>query len=173
MSARAAAQLEFLGFTQVFHYPRGKADWLVRRLPTEPVATTSERLRTLPYFLNNLAPGPRTAWIKLTGRARVDEFVVDDLPRLTPDDLVPKLLRTKSPRAVVLNRHGVLLGSIDREAEGSRAIDAVNGGPQTIRPDMTPALASTLLGEHPYLLVTTATGAYLGRYRMSMLANSG
>jgi hypothetical protein len=173
LSARAAAQLDYLGFTQVFHYPRGKADWLVRGLPTEPVAMTAQRLRALPYYLNNLAPGPRTAWIKLTNRARVDEYVVDDLPRLAPDDLVPRFHRNKSPRAAVLNRDGVLLGSIDREAEGLRAIDAVNGGPQTIRPEMTPALASTLLGEHPYLLVTTAMGTYLGRYRLSILANSG
>ena len=173
MSARAAAQLDYLGFPRVFHYLRGKADWLVRGLPTELAVTVAERFRPLPYFLNNIMPGPRAAWIKLSGRARVDEFVVDDLPRLVPDDLVPRLLRTKSPRAVVLNRDGVLLGSIDREAEGSRAIDVVNGGPQTIRPEMTPALASTLLGEHPYLLVTTAMGTYLGRYRLSILANSG
>ncbi len=86
---------------------------------------------------------------------------------------MPKSLRSKSPRAVVLSRDGVLLGSIDREAEGSRAIDVITGGPQTIRPEMTPALASTLLGEHPYLLVTNATGVYIARYRMSMLANSG
>jgi hypothetical protein len=172
LSARAAAQLEFLGFPQVFHYPRGKGDWLVRRLPTEPAASAAERLRALPYFLNNLAPGPRAAWIKVTGRARVDEFLVDDLPRLAPDERVPKLLRNRAPRAVVLNREGVLLGSIDREAEGARWIDVVSGGPQTIRPDMTPALASTLLGDHPYVLVTTATGGYIGRYRLSLLPNS-
>ncbi len=34
MSARAAWRLETLGFTEVFRYKPGKADWLANGLPT-------------------------------------------------------------------------------------------------------------------------------------------
>jgi rhodanese-related sulfurtransferase len=64
LSARAAAQLELLGFTGVRHYFRGKADWIVRGLPTDPPAPLSERIRAIPYFVNNLAPGVRSLWIR-------------------------------------------------------------------------------------------------------------
>ena len=40
----------------------------------------------------------------------------------------------------------------------------MNPNPQTIRPDMTPRLATKLLKSNPYLMVTTAKGKYLGRY---------
>jgi hypothetical protein len=40
----------------------------------------------------------------------------------------------------------------------------MNPAPQTIRPDMTRRLASALLREAPYLLITRAGGAYCGRY---------
>src|SRR5438094_9448232 len=35
MAPRAAARLEFLGFTKVFHYHAGKLDWMAAGLPTE------------------------------------------------------------------------------------------------------------------------------------------
>jgi CBS domain-containing protein len=35
MSARAAARLESLGFTRVYHYKAGKADWLADGWPAE------------------------------------------------------------------------------------------------------------------------------------------
>ena len=35
MSPRAACRLELLGFTQVYDYVLGKADWLAYGLPTE------------------------------------------------------------------------------------------------------------------------------------------
>ena len=35
MSPRAACRLELLGFTQVYDYVAGKADWLAHGLPTE------------------------------------------------------------------------------------------------------------------------------------------
>ena len=40
----------------------------------------------------------------------------------------------------------------------------MNPNPQTIRPDMTPRLATKLLKKNPYLIVTTEHGKYLGRY---------
>ena len=165
LSARAAAQLEMLGFTGVRHYFRGKADWIVRGLPTDPPATLSERMRALPYFVNNLAPGLRSGWIRYSDRVRVAEFMHDDLIRLGPEDSVPPAAPdSPMPRAVVLTPDGVLLGAIDRSESAPRALDAMNPGPQTIRPDMTPRLAAKLLASNPYLIVTTAMGNYLGCY---------
>jgi len=165
LSARAAAQLELLGFSDIRHYFRGKADWIVRGLPTDPSAPLSERLRASPYFVNNLAPGLREFWIHYTDRMRVAEFTRDDLARLTPEDRVA-LASPDSPipRAVVLNSDRILLGAIEQSNAAPDAPAAMNPAPQTIRPDMTLRLAAQLLKSNRYLLVTSAMGKYLGRY---------
>jgi len=165
LSARAAAQLELIGFAGICHYFRGKADWIVRGLPTEPPAPLLERMRAFPYFLNNLAPGLREFWIHNTDRVRVDEFMRNDLARLGPDDPVaPAAPDSPVPRAVVLNSDGILLGAIEQSDSAAHAITAINPAPQTIRPDMTIRLAAELLRSNPYLLVTTAMGKYAARY---------
>jgi hypothetical protein len=147
------------------HYFRGKADWIVRGLPTEPAPPLSERVRALPYFVNNLAPGIRAAWIRYTDRTIVRKSMRDDLVRVGPDDAVPPApANSPTPRAVVLNPSGVLLGAIDKSDSGPRACDIMNCAPQTVRPDMTPRLAATLLESNRYLVVTTDHGKYLGRY---------
>jgi len=154
-----------IGFGDVRHYFRGKADWIVRGMPTDPAAPLSERMRALPYFVNNLAPGLRSFWIRYSDRARVAEFMRDDLVRLGPEDSVPPALPdSPTPRAVVLNSDGILLGAIEQSDAAPRALAAMNPAPQTIRPDMTPQLAAQLLTANPYLIVTTAMGKYLGRY---------
>jgi hypothetical protein len=154
-----------LGFNDVRHYFRGKADWIVRGLPTDPPAPLSERMRALPYFVNNLAPGLRAFWIHYSDRVRVAEFMRDDLVRLGPEESVPPASpNSPTPHAVVLNSDGILLGTIEQPDSAPRALDAMNPNPQTIRPDMTPRLARKLLSSNPYLMVTTAKGKYLGRY---------
>jgi rhodanese-related sulfurtransferase len=165
LSARAAAQLELLGFPDVRHYFRGKADWIVRGLPTDPPVPLSERLRAFPYFVNNLAPELRAFWIHYTDRVCVSEFTRDDLARLAPEDPVPAArANSPIPRAVVLNSDGVLLGAIEQSNAALNARAAMNPSPQTIRPDMTPRLAAKLLKSNPYLLVTTAMGKYVARF---------
>lgn len=175
MSGRAAAQLQHLGYSDVHHYLRGKADWMVRGLPAEPgFASISERVRAMPYFVNNLAPGLRDTWIALSRRLTVSRFTDDTLPRLAPGDSVENALvesaagqaeaRLRVPSAVVLDSSGVLLGSIEQARAGQVASDVMNPAPQTIRPDMTLALAARLLRSHPYLLVTDAIGRYVGMY---------
>jgi hypothetical protein len=154
-----------LGFTDVRHYFRGKADWIVRGLTTDPPAPLSERIRAFPYFVNNLAPGMRAFWIHYSDRVRIDEFMRDDIVRLGPEDSVPPASPdSPTPRAVVLNLEGVLLGTIDTPDAAPRALDAMNPNPQTIRPDMAPRLAKKLSASNSYLMVTTAKGKYLGRY---------
>jgi hypothetical protein len=164
LSARAAAQLEFLGFPDVMHYLRGKADWMVRGFPCAPPPSSREKLRALPYFINNLAPGIRANWISISRRALVIESTKDDLPRLRSSDAIPLAAGDNPVAAVVLNDDGILLGAIEANAEGSRAIEVMNPAPQTIRPDMTHRLAATLLEGNRYILVTTSLGKYIGRY---------
>jgi hypothetical protein len=146
------------------HYLRGKADWMLRSLPCAPAPSMRERLRALPYFVNNLAPGIRANWIAVSRRATVMQCTKDDLPRLRPADEVAASAMRTGVVAVVLNSESVLLGAIEAHAKAACAIDAVNPAPQTIRPDMTHRLAGELLQKHPYLLVTTSFGKYLGRY---------
>lgn len=165
MSARAAAQLELKGFTEVYQYARGKADWIVRGLPSEPAAPMAERLRALPYFVHNLAPAVRRRWIGLSRRRGAAQSMADDLPRLRPGDPLPgSFTAAAAPFAVVLDGAGVLLGAIEQIRSELAAQEAMNPAPQTIRPDMTNALAKTLLRHAPYLFVTQADGRYLGRY---------
>jgi hypothetical protein len=165
LSARAAAQLELIGFADVAHYARGKTDWLVRGLPMEPRASIGERVRVLRFFINNLAPALRGTWIRVSRRAIVGASTNDDIAHLSPDDAVaPAPAGASKPRAVVLDKRGVLLGAIQSPAPAARAFDAMNPAPQTIRPDMTPELATALMGSDPYLLVTTAHGKFLGRH---------
>jgi hypothetical protein len=154
-----------IGFTDVRHYFRGKADWMVRGLPMDPPPPLSGRMRAFRYFVNNLAPGLRASWIHFSDRVRVDEFMRNDLVRLGPEGFVPAAA-SDSPqlRAVVLDRDGVLLGAIERADAAPRALDAMDPNPQTIRPDMSPRLAEKLLKSNPHLIVTTATGKYLARY---------
>jgi rhodanese-related sulfurtransferase len=169
LSARAAAQLEYHGFNHVDLYPRGKADWIVRGLPSEPSAPIAERLRALPYFVHNLFPDIRRRWIELSRRSGVGDAMASDLPRLSPRDRVFSLtlLHEAPPYAVVLNGAGILLGTIDAIEDINSDVAAeevMNPAPQTIRPDMTHKLAAHLLRHSPYLLITTAAGRYLGRY---------
>lgn len=134
-------------------------------MPTDPPTPLSERMRALPYFVNNLAPGLRSFWIHYLDRVRVEEFMRDDLIRLGPEDAVPPAAPdSPTPSAVVLDSNGVLLGTIENSDSAPRALSAMNPNPQTIRPDMTPKLAVHLLKANPYLMVTTEKGKYLGRY---------
>ena len=125
-------------------------------------------MRAFPYFVNNLAPGMRAFWIHHSDRVGIDEFMRDDPVRLRPEDVVPPASPdSPTPRAVMMDTEGILLGTIETPDAAPRALDAMNPNPQTIRPDMTPRLAAHLLTSNPYLVVTTATGRYLGRYAPS------
>jgi hypothetical protein len=153
-----------LGFRDAMHYLRGKADWMVRGFPCAPQPSMLEKLHALPYFVNDLAPGIRATWISISRRSTVMESTKDDVPRVRPSVDVPIAAGDNPLAAVVLNSDGVLLGSIEPNANGAHAIDAMNPAPQTIRPDMTHRLAATLLEKHRYILVTTSLGRYVGRY---------
>ena len=93
-------------------------------MPTDPPTPLSERMRAFPYFVNNLAPGLRSFWIHYLDRVRVEEFMRDDLIRLGPEDAVPPAAPdSPTPRAVVLDSNGVLLGTIEQlQSRAARAV---------------------------------------------------
>jgi hypothetical protein len=151
----------------VSHYIRGKVDWILRGLPTEPRVPLRDRLDALPYFVNNLAPWMRSAWIRLSCRVTAGQFASDDLRRVAPDAPVPALPAHGLLAAIVLDHDGVMLGAIEQDDSGRagrRAFEVMNPAPQTIRPDMTISLASALMGGDGYLIVSDAFGRYIGRY---------
>ncbi|MGH7987056.1 MAG: hypothetical protein ACREQX_12310 [Candidatus Binataceae bacterium] len=139
---------------------------MVRGLPMEPRAPLRERLRALPFFLNNLFPAIRAGWIRWSRRVTVTRYMMTDRVEIAPDSNIGALAHSQSnPIAVVVDRRRVLLGAVENGAKLQLAVDAMNPAPQTIRPDMTTRLAATLMKASPYLLITTAEGRYMGRYR--------
>jgi hypothetical protein len=95
----------------------------------------------------------------------VRDSMRDDLAHIGPDDSVAAApAGSPTPRAVVLNRDGVLLGAFEQSNSAPQVREIMNSAPQTIRPDMTPRLAAELLESNRYLIVTTEHGKYLGRY---------
>ncbi len=146
------------------HYLRGKADWMLRGLPCDPPPSTREKLRALPYFINNVAPAIRSGWIAISRRPTVGKASRDDLSRLRAAEAISASALRSDVVAVVLGSDDVLLGAIEKNGTGGGPPETINPAPQTIRPDMTHRLAAQLLEHHRYILVTTSFGKYLGRY---------
>jgi CBS domain-containing protein len=151
MSPRAACRLERLGFTEVYDYVAGKADWRAAGLPTEG--------------------GPHPP--------RVLEQADRDPPVCGPDELVSavaaRLASTKRSSCVVVDPpSGVVLGRLrldDAAGREEAAVEAVmHPGPSTVRADED--LAQTIHRLHERnahsVLVTTPEGVLLGELRVPM-----
>jgi CBS domain-containing protein len=114
MSPRAACRLETLGFTAVYDYTAGKADWLAAGLPTEGTAATPLRAGAL---------------------ARTDT------PTCTPADTVAtarqRVAASDEDRCVVISGDGIVLGVLDQTVltgdHDTPAGDAMRAGPSTVR----------------------------------------
>src|SRR5512133_705837 len=91
MSPRAACRLEALGFTEVYDYVTGKADWLARAWPTD-----------------SDEPRPRRAADLL----RHDVATADLHERIA--DVLPRVHASPYGFALVTSRGGVLLGRLRR-----------------------------------------------------------
>jgi CBS domain-containing protein len=147
LSARAASRLEGLGFTCVYHYAAGKADWGSFGLPLEGTADSSTRVGSL---------------------ARADA------PRCLPDELVSAVAERVADEwqiCVVTNGEGVVLGLLGRQAlraaERVRADDAMSLGPSTIRPSARrEAIAERMRDQElTRLVVTHPDGVFVGVLR--------
>ncbi len=115
MSPRAAWRLESIGFTRVYDYVAGKADWGSFGLPLEGRVDARTRVASLAR-----ADAPTCR--------RLDERVPDVLERVADDWQI----------CVVTNDENVVLGLLGRRAlrssEDKRVEDAMTAGPSTIRP---------------------------------------
>jgi CBS domain-containing protein len=114
MSPRAAWRLESIGFTHVYDYVAGKADWGSFGLPLEGTADHRTRVASL-----SRADAPT---------CRLDELVPDVAERVSDDWQI----------CVVTNDENIVLGILGRRAlrsgENTRVEDAMTAGPSTIRP---------------------------------------
>ena len=145
MSPRAAWRLESLGFTKVFDYVGGKADWFAAGLPRE----------------GRLAGVPRTGDI-----ARRDEVTCRLSDRL--GDIINKVREAGKEACVVTTDGSIVLGRIridrlDGDPQ-AQAEEVMESGPTTTRADTT--LASILerlqARDVDNILVATSDGRFVG-----------
>jgi len=145
MSPRAAARLAELGFTQVYDYVAGKADWGSYGLPLEGARPSS---------------------------TRVGAYVRTDVPSGGPAERMPDV-RARVRAAgwddcIVTNVDGVVLGRLGREAltgdEDVSAEEAMMLGPSTVRPsyELDKALERMLSRNLTSLPVTRPNGTLVG-----------
>lgn len=114
MSPRAAARLATLGFTHIYDYVAGKADWGSAGLPLEGES----------------------------GRQRAGAHARADVPRCRLDERLPAVRRRVSvggwETCFVVDGEGVVLGRLGRAVLGAEddvtVEKAMDEGPSTVRP---------------------------------------
>ena len=145
MSPRAAWRLESLGFTQVFDYVPGKADWFASGLPKEG------RLASVPT---------------------IGDAARRDVPTCAPAEKVEnardRVRAAGWDACVVVNKERVVLGLL-REKELSSdpeatVEEAMRNGPSTFRPDEPVEKIAKRMREHrsSSVLVTNSDGRVVG-----------
>jgi CBS domain-containing protein len=145
MSPRAACRLETLGFTEVYDYVAGKADWLAHNLPI-----AGER---------GDAP--------TAGRLARDDVVTCTITD-TVGDVRERILASGYGFALVTAPGGVLLGRLRRSAldcdPGVRTEEVMEPGPSTVRPDTPADVLSKRLAERQlrFAIVSDPEGRLLG-----------
>jgi len=145
LSPRAAWRLESLGFTQVFDYVAGKADWLASGLPVEG---------------------------KLAANLRAGNVARTDIPtcRLTDrlGDVRDRMLDSDQNVCVVVNDERVVLGRLRGDAlrgdPGVTVESVMESGPTTTHTDdpleaITERLQNARVAS---ILVTTSDGRLVG-----------
>jgi CBS domain-containing protein len=134
-----------LGFTQVFDYVAGKADWLANGLPREG---------------------------KRANSPQIGDLVRCDVPVCHLDDRIGEVLQRVQTagwdQCVVVNSAGAVLGLLRGEAlhaapEAPVAL-AMESGPTTIRPNRTPRDIREHMRQHgaTSVVVTTPAGQLMG-----------
>jgi len=145
MAPRAAARLELLGFTKVFHYPAGKLDWMAAGLPTE--GENAKRPRAGTVARNDV---PVCALTDRVGqvRDRARALGWDAAVAVDDDHVVLGLLRS---------------AELDKDAD-QPIEEAMRPGPSTFRPyvpikEMADYMTQHELESSP---VTTSDGKLVG-----------
>ena len=155
MSPRAACRLESLGFTQVYDYTTGLADWTANGLPTEGKKVGVVREGVVCRDALRARDAVRTD----TVTCRLSDTIghVND-----------RLKAAGQRQCIVTSEDGVVLGRLrSRQLEGdpdALVEAAMESGPLTIRPDVSLAeftehISAKNVGS---VLVTTSTGHLIG-----------
>ena len=145
MSPRAACRLEALGFTRVYDYVDGIADWRAAGLPTD--GTKYQPLRAV-------------------------DAIRADIPTCRPDTSIREIRARLSgsgwEMCVVVDCDGVVVGRLRGTAlesgDDRRAEEVMEPGPGTIRPDslLEPLIERLNRRDISHALVTTAQGELMG-----------
>ncbi len=157
MSPRAACRLESLGFTTVFDYVTGLADWTANGLPTE---------------------GTLTSVLKAGDVVQRDVQTCRPTERL--GDVAKRLKAAGQNMCIVTAEDGVVLGRLrgaTLNADPDASVESVmEAAPTTIRPDVpleefTEHMRARRVGS---IVVTTSTGQLIGvLYRKDAQAKLG
>ncbi len=145
MSPRAACRLESLGFTAVYDYTAGKADWLAAGLATQGSGASTLRPGTL-------------------ARTAVPTCALDDTIATARE----RVEASREDRCIVVSASGVVLGLLDQSAlagdEHGLAADAMRAGPATVRAhEDLPGLLERMRARNvASILVTDPEGRILG-----------
>ena len=145
MSPRAAARLESLGFTKVYDYEAGKADWLAAALPSE---------------------GRAAGELDAAAMVRADDIACHLGDRL--GDAAKRVRAAGKDVFIVVNNRHIVLGRIrGRALDGNPDAlveDVMRPGPSTIRPDIDlETVVETLRdGNVQSTLVTNPEGRLIG-----------
>src|SRR5438874_11420254 len=143
MSGRAAWRLETLGYSMVYRYAAGKADWLSSGLPSEGQLAAEPRVRDLARKVSTCRLGQRIGDLHVEG-----------------DDV-----------CVVVNDEGIVLGDLRGKAlraDPLTPVDRVmNPGPSTYRPNVSVhEMAHDLLESGARrVIVSDADGRLIGLLR--------
>lgn len=143
MSPRAACRLDALGFTHVYDYVDGIADWKAAGLPLEG---TKEQ------------------------PPRVADATRANVPTCRPDATIGQvrsLLANEWDVCVVVDCDRVVVGRIRQSALGeddARVEEVMEPGPGTVRPDslLEPLVDRLSQRDIPHVLVTSPQGTLLG-----------
>lgn len=148
MSPRAAWRLDALGFTQVYDYTAGEADWFAYGLPMDGANATVPR---------------------------IGELVRRDIPRCNVREGIGGVRQRVEAagwdRCVVVNDTSVVLGllrTVELSGDPNAIVEAVmRSGPATYRPDTTVTDAVQQLTNRKVagVLVTRVDGTLLGWLR--------
>ncbi len=157
MSPRAACRLESLGFTNVFDYVTGLADWTANGLPTE---------------------GTHASVLRAGDVVQRDVQTCRPAERL--GDVAERVKAAGQNVCIVTSEEGVVLGRLRSDALGGdpdASVESVmESGPTTIRPDtglaeFTEHMRARRVGS---IVVTTSTGRLMGiLYRKDAEAKLG
>ncbi len=145
MSPRAAARLASLGFSQVYDYVAGEADWLAFGLPTE----------------GTNADVPRAGHV-----ARPDVPTSRLTDRL--GDVRDQVRAAGWDHCIIVNERGVVLGRVRGDAldgDPDRTVELVmEAGPATVRPsEPLDALTERMRDRHVgTIVVSTSDGVLVG-----------